>query len=385
MSKSLYSETMKEELFENIKQMYGQNGWITKAHICQVADGLNFPYPNFILTNKQYKVGRGQYMIHSNNVAPVATATLAPAAHLAAVIPMKQKIKTISHVDEFIPQIDKKYVPFGAYGDIVTIIKSSMFYPVFISGLSGNGKTTMVEQVCAKENRECYRVNISIETDEDALIGGNTLIDGNIVYREGPALMAMRRGAVLLLDEIDRGSNKLMCLQAILEGKPFFNKKTGETVVPTKGFNVIATANTKGKGSDDGRYIAAQILDDAFIERFAITIEQEYPDSKIEKRIITNHMKSLGHEDADFCAKLTDWADIIRKTFEEGGVDELISTRRLIRIVEAYTMFNDRMKAIELCVNRFDEETKKAFLDLYSKLEPSPEVASEAVLPPESN
>ena len=213
------------------------------------------------------------------------------------------------------------------------------------------------------------RVNISIETDEDDLIGGNTLVDGNVVYREGPVLTAMKRGAILILDEIDRGSNKMMCLQAILEGKPYFNKKTGETVYPKSGFNIIATANTKGRGSDDGKFMSAQILDDAFLERFAITVEQEYPSLKIEKQIILNKMEKVNKVDEEFADKLVTWADIIRKTFYEGGVEELISTRRLEHIVNAFAMFGSRSKAIELCVNRFDADTKSAFLDLYKKVD----------------
>jgi MoxR-like ATPase len=272
-------------------------------------------------------------------------------------------------VENLVPSVDKTYVPFGFYKDLIKILNAGVFYPTFVSGLSGNGKTTMIEQACAKLKRECLRVNISIETDEDDLIGGNTLIDGNVVYREGPVLTAMKRGAILILDEIDRGSNKMMCLQAILEGKPYFNKKTGETIYPKAGFNVIATANTKGRGSDDGKFMSAQILDDAFLERFAITVEQEYPSAKIEKKIVLNKMEKAGKVDEEFADKLTTWAEIIRKTFYDGGVDELVSTRRLEHIVNAYAMFNDRSKAIQLCVNRFDADTKAAFLDLYSKVD----------------
>jgi hypothetical protein len=268
-----------------------------------------------------------------------------------------------------IPLRDSNYVPFGFFKDMKSIIQSRIFYPVFVTGLSGNGKTTMVEQVCADLKRECVRVNVSVETDEDDLIGGNTLVDGNIVYREGPVLLAMKRGAVLLIDECDRGSNKLMCLQAILEGKPYFNKKTGEVVHPAPGFNIIATANTKGRGTDDGRFIAAQILDEAFLERFAITVEQEFPGVKVEKEIIMNKMTELNVVDNEFADTLVTWADIIRKTFTEGGVDEIVSTRRLIHIVKAFSMFRkNRTKAIELCINRFDEETKSAFMDLYNKV-----------------
>jgi len=246
------------------------------------------------------------------------------------------------------------YVPFGFYKDLRNIIKSSMFYPVFITGLSGNGKTLMVEQVCAELTRECIRVNISIETDESDLLGGPTLVDGNVVNRDGPVITAMKRGAILLIDEVDRGSNKLMCLQGILEGKPYYNKKNGEMVYPQNGFNVIATANTKGRGSEEGRYLS-QILDDAFLERFPITVEQEYPDVKTEKKILDPLIA-----DKDFVEKLTQWADIVRQSFDQGAVDEIISTRRLVHIAKAFKIFGDRMKAIELCVSRFDADTKMA-------------------------
>jgi MoxR-like ATPase len=279
----------------------------------------------------------------------------------------------ITNIDNAVPEKDSTYVPFGFFKQLEQIIQSRIFYPVFITGLSGNGKTTMVEQVASKLKRECIRVNISIETDEDDLIGGNSLLDGNVVYREGPVIMAMRRGAVLLIDEIDRGSNKLMCMQSILEGKPLFNKKTGEMIRPAPGFTVIATANTKGRGTEDGRFIAAQILDEAFLERFPITVEQEYPSTAVEKRILRNKMKFYGKENEEFLEMLVNWADIIRKTFAEGGVDEIISTRRLVNIAQAYSIFNDQEDAIKYCINRFDEDTKTAFMDLYEKMKPMPE------------
>ena len=228
----------------------------------------------------------------------------------------------------------------------------------------------MVEQVCAKLKRECYRVNITIETDEDDLIGSNTLVDGNIVFREGPVLKAMRKGAVLLIDEIDLASNKIMCLQSILEGKGYLNKKTGEYVSPTDGFTVIATANTKGKGSDDGRFIGTNVLNEAFLERFSITMEQEYPSNAIEKKILVKEFEKLGVEDdTDFATNLVTWADVIRKSFYEGAIDELISTRRLVHIAQAFKMFDNKMKSIEMCVSRFDAETKATFLDLYTKVD----------------
>lgn len=264
---------------------------------------------------------------------------------------------------------DDTFVAWGAYHDIVKIVKSGMFYPTYISGLSGNGKTFMVEQACAKVGKEFIRVQINPETDEDDLLGGFRLIDGETVFAKGPVLKAMENGAILLLDEIDRATNKIMCLQGILEGKPVLVKKTGEIVKPAEGFNVIATANTKGKGSEDGRFTAASIIDEAFLERFTISVDQKFPGLTIEKKIILKHMEKFGSVDEDFADKLVTWADIIRKTFYDDGVDEVISTRRLCHIVQTFSIFDKRDKAIDLCISRFDEDTKAAFLDLYSKVD----------------
>lgn len=331
------------------------------------------------LEGKQYRVGRGKYQLplqeFNINMAGLALVksepmtitepTVAPVAKAVA------KISSVARMQEgaIIPKVNSLYVPFGFFDNMKRIVASKKFYPVFVSGLSGNGKTFMVEQACAQLKTECLRVNISPETDEDDLIGGFRLIDGETKWFDGPVVQAMKSGAVLILDEIDRGSNKLMCLQGVLEGKGLFVKKTGEFVEPKQGFNVIATANTKGKGDETGRYMAATILDDAFLERFPITVEQEYPDVKIETKILTKLFTSLGITDKAFAENLVKWADIIRKTFEEGAIDELISTRRLSHIAEAYTIFNDKMEAIKYCINRFDAETKTAFLDLYSKID----------------
>jgi hypothetical protein len=370
---SKWSEADKEQFVNHLVRGYGVA--VSRGEIIEEARQQNLPYPRFILDNAEAKSGRGMYDLSHFNVT--AEKPVAEVALSAQVLPMVRQKKLESTLDNTVPTKDSNYVAFGFHKDLKQILQSKIFYPVFITGLSGNGKTTMVEQVCAELKREVLRVNISIETDEDDLIGGNTLIDGNVVYREGPVLMAMKRGAILLIDECDRGSNKLMCLQAIMEGKPYMNKKTGEVVHPAEGFNIVATANTKGKGTEDGRFIAAQMIDEAFLERFAITVEQEYPDVKIEKKILTLKMKELNCLDEDFVVKLTSWAEIIRKTFEEGGVDELISTRRLLHIVKAFAMFNDRVKAIQLCTNRFDAETKSAFLDLYTKVD-APVVAEAA-------
>jgi cobaltochelatase CobS len=290
-------------------------------------------------------------------------------------------MQSIVNEDKTFATTDPTFVPWGSFHDIVKIIKSEMFYPVYVSGLSGNGKTFMVEQAAAKLGREFIRVQINPETDEDDLLGGFRLINGETVFSKGPVLKAMENGAILLLDEIDRATNKIMCLQGILEGKPVLVKKTGEVVQAAKGFNVIATANTKGKGSEDGRFTAASIIDEAFLERFTISIDQKFPSLAIEKKIVMKHMNKYVSSDSagdatseDFADKLVTWADIIRKTFYDDGVDEVISTRRLCHIVQTYSIFSDKSKAIDLCISRFDEDTKAAFLDLYSKVDSGEEL-----------
>jgi hypothetical protein len=249
------------------------------------------------------------------------------------------------------------------------IIKSQIFYPIYITGLSGNGKTMMIEQVCAALKRELIRVNITKRTDETDLIGSYELIDGNTVRREGPVITAMRRGAVLLLDECDLGTEDILCLQPILEGKPYFDKKTGEVVHPAAGFNVIATANTKGKGSDDGRFVGTNLLNEAFLERFAVTVEQEYPPVNTERKILEKNFAELGLNDNVFIERLITWADAVRKSYSDGAIDEVISTRRLVHITKAFSIFGNRLKAIEMCLNRFDTDTKTALLDFYTKID----------------
>ena len=262
------------------------------------------------------------------------------------------------HVEKnLVPSVDSNFVKFGNFSDVKKIVQSKQFYPTFITGLSGNGKTFGVEQVCAQLKRELIRVNITIETDEDDLIGGFRLVDGNTVWHNGPVVEALQRGAILLLDEIDLASNKILCLQPVLEGKGLFLKKIGQYVSPKAGFNVIATANTKGKGSDDGRFIGTNVLNEAFLERFPVTFEQAYPSVKIEEKLLTLHAESVGVNDSSFIKRLVDWADIIRKTFYDGGIEDIISTRRLVHIIRAYSIFNDKAKAIQVCTNRFDDET----------------------------
>jgi hypothetical protein len=268
-----------------------------------------------------------------------------------------------------IPDKDDTFVKFGNFNDIKKIIQSRIFYPTFITGLSGNGKTFSVEQACAQTGRELIRVNITIETDEDDLIGGFRLVDGSTVWHNGPVIEALQRGSILLLDEIDLASNKILCLQSVLEGKGVFLKKIGKFIKPTNGFNIFATANTKGKGSDDGRFIGTNVLNEAFLERFPVTFEQSYPAPAVEQKILEGISLDLGIDDRDFCKRLVDWGDIIRKTFYDGGIDEIISTRRLVHIIRAYSVFGDKAKAIQVCVNRFDDETKQAFMELYDKVD----------------
>lgn len=352
-------------------EIFGQNAVINRDQIQKVVKERNVPYPFWFVTRQEFRYGRGMYKLpdtlNDQNIMKtpkiVEKEEPLPVVDMAATVHVLRQKKMHDDVDVSIPEKYDGYVPFGFYKDLLSIVKTQSFFPVFITGMSGNGKTLMVEQVCATLQRECIRVNISVETDETDLIGGQTLIDGNIVYRDGPVITAMKRGAILLIDEIDRGSNKLMCLQGILEGKPYFNKKSGEYIYAKNGFNIIATANTKGRGSDEGKYLS-QILDDAFLERFTITVEQEYPESRVELKII----KPLINDD-EFSENLIKWADVIRKTYDEGGIDEIISTRRLVHIAKTYAIFQDRKKAIELCVNRFDQETKLSFLDLYSKVD----------------
>tara|TARA_Y100001938_G_scaffold18917_1_gene23569 strand:- start:231 stop:1328 length:1098 start_codon:yes stop_codon:yes gene_type:complete len=315
---------------------------------------------------EEFKVGRGKWNLEvtTKAVENIENSFAAPA--------VQPKIE-----QNLIPENDDTFVKFGPFNDIKTILKTRLFYPTFITGLSGNGKTFGVEQACAQLKRELIRVNITIETDEDDLIGGFRLIDGNTVWHNGPVIEALERGAVLLLDEIDLASNKILCLQSILEGKGVFLKKIGKWVKPLPGFNIIATANTKGKGSEDGRFIGTNVLNEAFLERFPVTFEQDYPAPSIESKILGRVAVSLNVTETDFCKRLVDWADIIRKTFYDGGIEEIISTRRLVHIIRAYSIFRNKGKAIQVCINRFDDETKQSFLELYDKVDADFELSTE--------
>ena len=332
--------------------------------------GCKYP-PQWLTKNKNYKVDKKTFKlpIDGEDVSVVKTETKKVSE--TSVNETKQEAAYIvsSLTGNIVPKKDPIFVSFGNYPDIKSIIKSGKFYPVFITGLSGNGKTMGVTQACAENKKELIRVNITIETDEDDLLGGYRLKDGQTVWQNGPVIEAMERGAVLLLDEIDLASNKIMCLQPILEGSGVFVKKINKFVKPKEGFNVIATANTKGQGSEDGKFIGTNILNEAFVERFPVTFEQKYPTMSVEKKILTNTLKAAGKSDVKFVDKLVTWADVIRRTYFDGGVDEIISTRRLVHITQAYAIFGDKVKSIQLCTNRFDDDTKNSFVELYTKVD----------------
>ena len=356
-----------EIILTELAKRYPDQTQFRKNAIVEVGESFGYSGKDWdpIMT-KQNRVKIGTYDL-AGLIEPLREVAIAN-----NVVQMPQaaaQMQSIVNEEKTYATVDKTFVPWGAFSDIVKIVKSNMFYPTYISGLSGNGKTFMVEQACAKVGKEFIRVQINPETDEDDLLGGFRLINGETVFSKGPVLKAMENGAILLLDEIDRATNKIMCLQGILEGKPVLVKKTGEVVSPAEGFNVIATANTKGKGSEDGRFTAASIIDDAFLERFTISVDQQFPSLNIEKKIVLKHMAKFDAIDSDFADKLVTWADIIRKTFYDDGVDEIISTRRLCHIVQTFSIFNKRDKAIDLCISRFDSDTKEAFLDLYSKVD----------------
>ena len=364
---------------EALYKKYGRTE-ISRSEINDLVKSGEISNPSWLKSDK-YKVSRGVYSL------PIAGNDFSPTLTDVPLVPEVPKEPTIakaafvvsSLIGNIVPDKDPVFVPWGYFKDIKKIVSSKAFYPIFVTGLSGNGKTMNVSQACAAANRECIRVNITIETDEDDLLGGYRLQDGQTVWQDGPVIEAMKRGALLLLDEIDLASNKIMCLQPILEGNGVFLKKINQFVKPAKGFNVIATANTKGQGSDDGKFIGTNILNEAFLERFPITIEQAYPTNKIEEKILLNVMSDKGltkDVDSEFAKSLVTWADIIRKTYYEGGVDELISTRRLVHIVEAFSIFKNKMKAIEMCTNRFDLDTKTSFLDLYTKIDGGEDVSS---------
>ena len=368
----MYLSPRKKLFVDTAAEMFGDGAVITKAEKTAAAEKAGVPFPTWF--GKNYTVGYNAYKLPVEGSASAAPITAAPASAEAAVVNL---VATNMEKQNLVPANFEGFVPWGNFSLIEKVVKSSLFYPIFVTGLSGNGKTLMIEQVCAKLNKELIRVNITIETDEDDLLGGFRLMNGETKFVPGPVIEAMERGCTLLLDECDLGSNKLLCLQPVLEGKGVYLKKINKWITPKEGFNVMATANTKGKGSEDGRFIGTNILNEAFLERFAVTMEQPYASVAVEQKIVKGAMKKCGAVDDEFAKNLVTWADVIRKTFYDGGVDEVISTRRLDHIVKAYAIFGDKMQAIELCVARFDEDTKVSFLDLYTKIDAGIEVGQE--------
>jgi len=353
-----------EEIISKLKASFGSEFTATEIKaFCAMND---IAYATVTKRLKNFKTAKGKWNLE---VTTAAVENIEKSFNSPAVQPDTER--------NLVPEKDNTFVKFGSFPDIKKIIQSKLFYPCFITGLSGNGKTFGVEQACAQLNREIIRVNITIETDEDDLIGGFRLVNGETVWHNGPVIEALERGAILLLDEIDLASNKILCLQSVLEGNGVFLKKIGRFVRPSRGFNILATANTKGKGSDDGRFIGTNVLNEAFLERFPVTFEQAYPAPAHEIKILKNVASTLGVDDSDFCKRLVDWADIIRKTFYDGGIEEIISTRRLVHVLRAFSIFNDKEKAIKVCINRFDEDTKQSFLELYDKVDADFEITRE--------
>ena len=368
--------TPRKKLFvDAATEMFGEGAIMTKAQTKEAAAKANLPYPSWF--RKKCSVGYNAYKLPSEGAVVEATTTATTGEENAVVNLLASNMEK----QNLIPAAFEGFVAWGNFSKIEKVVKSGLFYPIFVTGLSGNGKTLMIEQVHAKMKKELIRVNITIETDEDDLLGGFRLVNGETKFVPGPVIEAMERGCTLLLDECDLGSNKLLALQPVLEGKGVFLKKINKWIIPKDGFNVMATANTKGKGSEDGRFIGTNILNAAFLERFAITMEQPYATAATEKKIVVNSMKKYGEVDEGFATNLITWAEVIRKTFYDGGVDEVISTRRLDHIVKAFAIFGNKMEAIELCVARFDDDTKESFLDLYTKIDAGINVTEETEIP----
>ena len=373
----------KREKFISIASSSGKD-ILTLQDIKDLCVENDIKLPQWYLKDMDYRAGRGLYKVPSNGASVV---NMAPAQVLQMkkpepVSPTGNRITNIVtdlETENLVPKQYANYVPFGNFDDLLAIVKSNLFYPIFITGQSGNGKTMSVEQACAKAKRKFVCVSMTPDTDESDLLGNYVLINGQMEWRDGPVTVAARQGAVLCIDEIDYGAQNLSCLQRVLEGKPFLLKKKNEMVAPAEGFTIVATANTKGKGSEDGRYMFTNVLNEAFLERFLNTYEQEFPPINVEKKIIRKELASLNRTDDEFAEKLVTWADVIRKTFAEGGVDEIISTRRLVHICKTYSVHGDRMKALALCLNRFDADTKLSFIDLYTKLDAGANTANQQV------
>ena len=394
MRKVIKMSPKRVALVEAVRAIYGKNAEsVTRKELQSIVDvePRVHSWPTWLVNNDDLRLDRGLYVLPEVNgvyndklgvlkvgkEVPVSE-MITPEASALTTVSLATNVEVQDEQDSYVPAKHSGYVTWGNFNTVRDVLKSRTFYPMFITGLSGNGKTLMVQENCARLKREFVRANITIETDEDDLIGGFRLLNGETVWHDGPVITAMKRGAVLLLDEIDLASNKIMCLQPVLEGSSIYIKKIGKWVHPADGFTVIATANTKGQGSDDGRFIGTNVLNEAFLERFPITLEQSYPGNKMEEKILTNEFAKSDKTEPELVTNLVRWADVIRKTFSEGGCDEIISTRRLVHIVNAYNIFNDKMTAIQLTVNRFDDETKESFLDLFTKIDAGVEIEETA-------
>ena len=386
--RAAYTAEEQVSFLEKINEAYKKDV-LSASEINKFVTDNKLATPYFLFHDAARKVSRGNYSIAMSAVAVFKPMKPLPpfqskkkeaavATPITEVIDATRVKSMQADVSCSVPDRDPTYVPFGNYTDVEKIIESKIFFPVYVTGMSGNGKTMSIMQACAKLKRELLRINVTEETDELDLIGGTELVDGSTVNREGAVLLAMRRGSVLLIDEGDLNNTKILCLMPILEGKPYFNKKTGEVIHPAEGFNIFITGNTKGKGSDDGRFVGTKVMNEAFLERFSITMEQEYPSPTVEKKIVIKNMELNNCVDDDFATKLTTWSEIIRKSFYEGATDEIITTRRLVHIVKTFSIFKDRVKSVNLALNRFDTETKNSFLDLYTKIDAPPEVAPAA-------
>lgn len=393
MSTALTSFKPKQLVFLNaVRAEYPGATTIDREQVRTICDKYSLGWPAWLTGNMAYRAGRGLFVVPNTsgaqmspatptprNAAPNAGPTFTERPAFQPPVPVAPEQTQTSQPEaswslqganaSMVPDRLATFVPFGIYRDLKAIVASGMFYPVFITGLSGNGKTETAAQVCAENNREMFLVSITCETDEDDLLGGFRLQDGNTVWQDGPVVAAMKRGAVLVLDELDYASHKIACLQSVLTGKGVFLKKIGQWVTPKPGFQVIATANTKGKGDENGRFVGTNVLNEAFLDRFPVTLEQDYPPAKVERKIITGIMSGQGVTDPEFVDRLVVWSENVRKAFAEGAVDEVVTTRRLIHIVTAYSIFRDRLKAIEVAITRFDEATKTAFLDLYKAID----------------
>ena len=390
MRKVIKMSPKRVALVEAVRAIYGKNAEsVTRKELQSIVDvePRVHSWPTWLVNNDDLRLDRGLYIlpevngVYNDKLGVLKTGKevpvsemITPEASALTTVSLATNVEVQDEQDSYVPAKHSGYVTWGNFNTVRDVLKSRPFYPMFITGLSGNGKTLMVQENCARLKREFVRANITIETDEDDLIGGFRLLNGETVWHDGPVITAMKRGAVLLLDEIDLASNKIMCLQPVLEGSSIYIKKIGKWVHPADGFTVIATANTKGQGSDDGRFIGTNVLNEAFLERFPITLEQSYPGNKMEEKILTNEFSKSDKTEPELVTNLVRWADVIRKTFSEGGCDEIISTRRLVHIVNAYNIFNDKMTAIQLTVNRFDDETKESFLDLFTKIDAGVEI-----------